>query len=121
MTRVLKKTKETKGIQRRIMESTSRKGSVRRKTSTSGSTGGGEKAAKRSKRSSTGGAGPEEGVEAEDEYLSRLDVRLNIPDDLKHKLLEDWEKINKSHKVGRHGVWLNGGRGLCVERGCLCG
>ena len=85
MTRVLKKNRETAVLQKSIMESATRKN--RRKTA--------DKPSKKSKR----GNNPEEGVEAEEEYLSRLDVRLNIPDDLKHKLVEDWEKINKSHKV----------------------
>lgn len=41
----------------------------------------------------------EDGVEGEDEHLSRPEVRIVIPDELKQKLVEDWDQIIHKNKL----------------------
>ncbi len=39
------------------------------------------------------------GMEEQDEFLKKLEIKLSIPDELKVKLVDDWEHITKNQKV----------------------
>lgn len=101
ITRVLKRNRESLALQTQLMESlaTSTGGSRRDKGGA-----GGSRRRTAAAAASTGGtpakrAKEKEGLEDESEFLARADVRLTVPDDLKHRLIDDYEKINKAHKV----------------------
>lgn len=79
-----------------------RKGSTRRKggDKSGDSAAKGEKSAKRSKRSAAGvSPGDDDTVEDDVEFLSRPDVKLTLPEELKQRLVEDWDQITKQQKV----------------------
>lgn len=39
------------------------------------------------------------GIKKEEDYLNRPEIRLDIPDTLKGRLVDDWENVTKNQQV----------------------
>ena len=45
-------------------------------------------------------ARPDQTIESEESYLTKIEVKVKVPEDLKPWLVDDWDLVTRQHQVG---------------------